>query len=104
MIDHIAELNAQALDIISDCTTKEELMEKLINNKENDGGLAAMFASTAGDAKLNKATNPEYDPESPLGPESTEAQTPDTSGSSPYTVYYSWLTTYGYLFEAGEED
>ena len=104
LIDHIAELNAQALDAIKDCTNKEELMEKLINNKENDGGLAAMFGSAAGDVKLNKATNPEYDPESPLGPESEEEQTPDKSGSSPYTVYYSWLTTYGYLAEDEAED
>mgnify|MGYP003292733451 CR=1 FL=1 len=55
------------------------------------------------DEKLNKATNPEYDPEQPLGPDVTD-QTPDPSGSSPYTVYQTWLTTYGYAYVPATED
>jgi hypothetical protein len=31
-------------------------------------------------------------------------QTPDTSGSSPYAVYQTWLTTYGYLYTPAVED
>jgi hypothetical protein len=104
LIDHIAELNAQALDIINDCTDKEDLMDKLINNRENDGGLAALFNPNGGDVKLFKATNPEYDPEAPVGPDGTESQTPDKSGSSPNTVYYSWLSDYGYMAEEEAED
>jgi hypothetical protein len=54
--------------------------------------------------KLFKATNPEYDPEAPVGPDGTESQTPDKSGSSPNTVYYSWLSDYGYMAEEEAED
>jgi hypothetical protein len=104
LIDHIAELNAQALDIINDCTDKEDLMDKLINNRENDGGLAALFNPNGSDVKRFKATNPEYDPEAPVGPDGTESQTPDKSGSSPNTVYYSWLSDYGYMAEEEAED
>ena len=100
LIDHIAKLNAEALDMISECTDKASLLD-LLNDSET--GFAFLYSSAAEDAKLNKATNPDYDPEAPLGPEA-ENQTPDKSGSSPYTVYYNWLTTYGYLYEAEAED
>jgi hypothetical protein len=79
-------------------------MDKLINNRENDGGLAALFNPNGSDVKLFKATNPAYDPEAPVGPDGTESQTPDKSGSSPNTVYYSWLSDYGYMAEEEAED
>ena len=65
---------------------------------ENDtNGLKKIFSGSAGDVKLNKATNPAYDPSIPAGPDvPIESQTPDTSGSSPYTVYQNWLNQYGY--------
>ena len=93
LIDHIKELNAKALEMIDECTTKEELMSLM---SDSEDGFVAMFSSSAADKKLNKATNSAYDPSMPLGPEATE-QEPDPDGSSPYAVYYTWLTTYGYL-------
>ena len=101
LIDHIAELNAYALDKINECTDKESLLDVIT---DAEAGLVYKLSGAAEDEKLNKAINPEYDPENPLGPESEEVQTPDKSGSSPYTVYYSWLTTYGYLAEEEAED
>ena len=100
LIDHIKTLNAETLALINECATKEDLMSLMSDNTD---GLIRKHASSAGDVKLNKATNPTYDPEMPLGPEVQE-QTPDTSGSSPYAVYQTWLTTYGYLYTPAVED
>ena len=100
LIDHIAKLNADALDMISECTDKAALLD-LLNDSE--AGFDYLFSSRAEDVKLDKATNPEYDPENPGG-EGAENQTPDKSGSSPYTVYMNWLSTYGYLYEEEAED
>ena len=101
LIDHIAELNASARDQIRECTDKESLLDLITNN---ESGFAYQFSTLAADEKLNKAINPEYDPESPMGPDYEGEQTPDLSGSSPYTVYYSWLDTYGYMVAEAEED
>jgi hypothetical protein len=43
---------------------------------------------------LEKAINSAYDPD--------EAK--DPSGHSPYAVYYTWLTDYGYLYTPSVED
>ncbi len=92
LIDHIRELNNQALAMIDECTNKEELLALLSDEEE---GFPALYTSKAKDKVLNKATNPTYNPEEPNGPDS---DTPaDPNGSSPYAVYYTWLTTYGYL-------
>ncbi len=102
LIDHIAELNAEALDLISECSDKDALMDLMSDTSD---GLHYMFSSSSGDTKLNKATNSEYDPELPQGENvPVDQQTVDTSGSSPYTVYQGWLSSYGYLAEEVSED
>lgn len=100
LIDHIAQLNAETLALIEECTNKADLMALMSDTQD---GLIRKFAGSSGDAKLNKATNKAYDPEAPLGPDVPD-QTPDKSGSSPYTVYQTWLTTYGYAYVAATED
>lgn len=94
LIDHIKELNEEALALIEECTTKDELMDLMSDTTD---GFIRMYSSSAGDVKLNKATNPAYDPELPLGPDVPD-QTADRSGSSPYTVYQEWLNAYGYAY------
>lgn len=100
LIDHIKELNAEALALINECTNKADLMSLMSDTTD---GLVRKHSASAGDSKLNKAVNPAYDPEQPLGPEIAD-QTPDASGSSPYTVYQTWLTTYGYAYVPATED
>lgn len=100
LIDHIKELNAEALALINECTNKADLMSLMSDTTD---GLIRKHSASAGDSKLNKAVNPAYDPEQPLGPEIAD-QTPDASGSSPYTVYQTWLTTYGYAYVPATED
>jgi hypothetical protein len=101
LIDRIKEMNAETLAMIEECNTKEDLMALMSNTED---GLIRKHAASAGEEKLNKATNPAYNPELPLGPDGGEEQTPDTSGSSPYTVYQTWLTTYGYAYTPSTED
>ena len=100
LIDEIKRLNAETLVLINECTNKEDLMSLMSDTTD---GLIRKHSASAGNAKLNKATNPTYDPEAPLGPEVAD-QTPDASGSSPYAVYQTWLTTYGYLYTPSVED
>ena len=100
LIDHIAKLNAETLALLDECTNKSDLLA-LMNDPQD--GLIRKHSGSAGDTKLNKATNSAYDPESPLGPDVPD-QTPDKSGSSPYTVYQNWLTTYGYAYVPATED
>ena len=71
-------------------------LDYLINNDTN--GLKKALAASAGDVKLNKATNSNYDPSMPQGPEGPAEQVADNSGSSPYTIYQRWLTQYGYAY------
>ena len=89
--------------MISECSDKASLLDLL---SDADDGFVYMFGSGAADEKLNKAIDPEYDPDSPPNPDpsSDEVMPADKSGSSPYTVYYTWLTDCGYLFEDGAED
>ena len=101
LIDRIKEMNAETLAMINECSTKEDLMALMSDTTD---GLIRKHAASAGEEKLNKATNPAYNPEQPLGPESDVDQAPDTSGSSPYTVYQTWLTTYNYLYTPSAED
>lgn len=102
LIDHIKELNAEALALIEECDNKDDLMS-LMGDTSDSLSFIRKYSASAGDTKLNKATNSAYDPEQPLGPEVAD-QTPDTSGSSPYTVYQTWLTTYGYAYVPTAED
>ena len=100
LIDEIKRLNAEALAMINECGNKDDLMSLMSDTTD---GLIRKHSASAGNVKLNKATNPTYDPEAPLGPDVAD-QTPDTSGSSPYAVYQTWLTTYGYLYTPAVED
>ena len=100
LIDEIKRLNAETLAMINECGDKADLMSLMSDTTD---GLIRKHSASAGNVKLNKATNPTYDPEAPLGPDVAD-QTPDTSGSSPYAVYQTWLTTYGYLYTPAVED
>ncbi len=95
LINHINALSADAWKQINACASMDDL-DYLLNNDTN--GLKKVLASSAGDVKLNKATNSSYDPSMPQGPDGPAEQVADTSGSSPYTIYQRWLTQYGYAY------
>ena len=95
LIDRLNELSAEAMGLLQECADKATLSDLLNNDVD---GLKKKYTSSSGDSKLTKALNSAYDPEMPLGPEvPAEEQSPDPHGESPYTVYTSWLNTYGYL-------
>ncbi len=95
LINHINTMSEDIWKQINACASMDDL-DYLMNNDTN--GLKKILAASAGDVKLNKATNPSYDPSMPQGADGPAEQVADTSGSSPYTVYQSWLTQYGYAY------
>ncbi len=100
LIDHIAELNEQIKGYIDECLNKDELMALM---SEGGDSLIRKLAPSSGDVKLNKATDPAYDPDNPSKDPSVEMAA-DPSGHSPYTVYQTWLNNYGYAFVPSAED
>ena len=99
LIENVNILSQQTLEKINACQTYEEL-DELVNTTTD--GLADSLRPSRNPTiifpgfddpvvvNLNKYCNNAYDPSSAEGGE-------DTSGESPYTVYYNWLSTYGYL-------
>ncbi len=100
------ELARQTQAKIDDCADYDELYE-LIENKTSGlcstlAGNPQMYIEGFPDpitVNLNKLTNPQYDTASGLG-EGPDGPIADLNGESPYTIYYSWMTTYGFLPKA----
>ncbi len=96
LLDYIKQLNAEAQVLIGECSNKEDLVVLMT---DADNGFMNIYtaAGATNKDKMKKALNAAYDPASPGG-ENSEIELPaDTSGSSPYTVYYEWLTEFKYL-------
>ncbi len=99
LLDFIKQCNADAREAIAGCDSKEDL---LIQMTDTDNGFMNVFSEAGakkkyGIDKMAKALNEKYDPSSPAGENAEVELPPDTSGSSPYTVYYEWLTESKYL-------
>ena len=86
LIDHIAELNEDALIRINACTNRKELEEVMHGGSDS---FSKIYAVTA-DALLQKACDGAYDPETDKGAESARS-------SSPAAVYRAWQKAYGYF-------
>ncbi|MBE6557787.1 MAG: hypothetical protein E7661_02075 [Ruminococcaceae bacterium] len=96
LINEMNKLSEETWNKIMDCASMDDLKYLLENTTD---GLAKSLAASAGNVKLNKATNPAYDPSMPQGADvPAEEQVADTSGSSPYTIYQNWLNQYGYAY------
>ncbi len=98
LIDFIKRLNQEAQELIDACGNSKDAL--LVQMNDVDNGFVTIFSASGSKAKYNvdkmsKALNAVYDPSMPGGANST--QPPDTSGSSPYTVYYEWLVECDYL-------
>ena len=92
LIDEIKRLNAETLALIEECTDKADLLSLM--SDADDGLIRKLDPSKTTNKKLEKAIDSAFDPDAAK----------DTSGSSPYAVYYTWLTTYGYLYTPSVED
>ena len=92
LIDEIKRLNAETLEMIEECSNKDELMSLMSDTV--DGLIVKHDPSKTANEKLEKAVNSLYDPDAAN----------DKSGHSPYAVYYTWLTDYGYLYTPSVED
>ncbi len=97
LIDYIKSLNKEAQELILDCRTKEALVLLMT---DTDNGFMSIYTATGASnkEKMKKALSNNYDPSAPYASETPDiTPQPDPSGSSPYTVYYEWLTEYKYL-------
>ena len=92
LIDEIKRLNAETLAQIEECSNKDDLMSLM--SDATDGLIVQHDPIKTPNEKLEKAINSLYDPDTAN----------DKSGNSPYAVYYTWLTTYGYLYTPSVED
>ena len=92
LIDEIKRLNAETLALIEECTDKADLLSLM--SDADDGLIRKLDPSKTTNKKLEKAIDSAFDPDAAKDP----------SGSSPYAVYYTWLTTYGYLYTPSVED
>ena len=78
--------------LIEECTNKADLLSLM--SDADDGLIRKLDPAKTTNKKLEKAIDSAFDPDAAK----------DTSGSSPYAVYYTWLTTYGYLYTPSVED
>ncbi len=86
LLQKLDEYTAEILGKIEMCTTYAEL-EVYVN-----GTLAEIMSydTTPNGVRLDKLTNKNY------STANGNSGDPDMSGESPYAVYYSWLTAFGY--------
>lgn len=98
MIHKLKQYAQEAQEGIDECLTMADLKELL--ETDDDSYKSRYTTSNKNYPELKKATNSNYDPASPLGPEAAD-QTPDLNGESPYTIYYKWMTNNGYLPTGG---
>ena len=100
---------AFTLKKINDCDSYEELYELI---EDDTVGLKVSLADGSNpkypgkdqdgkdmDITVNfkKLTNKAYDTATGGGPDPSGNVTADTNGESPYTIYYNWLVTYGFV-------
>ncbi len=100
-LDLCKRLSAELYDSINDPTLSyDELKSKLdelsLNyTGEEDVSYKFLGEENATAIRITKLTNNDYNVATGLG--SPEEPEMDPDGESPYTIYYKWLVTYGYL-------
>lgn len=93
-LERCATLSEKTWELIAGKNVTYEMLKTRLSA---DGELATNFKrenveiSDGVNVRLDKLTNKAYDMNTGAGGE------PDTSGESPYTIYYRWLTDFGYL-------
>ncbi len=99
LLKNVNELARQTLAEIADCATYEELYKLVADETTGYAqtlkGDVQIYLEGVTDAVTvrlsSKLTKTDYDTGTGLGGE------PDKNGESPNTIYYNWMTTYGFL-------
>ena len=94
LLSNMVELSRQTLLKVDDCVTYEELCELIAELGDGYAKDPQMYIEGYKDpitVRLSKLTNKAYDTATGNSGEA------DPSGESPYTVYYNWMTTYGFV-------
>lgn len=92
LIDKMTVKSAEIQERLDACTNINELNDLIEALKEE------LKESTKDNAWIKKANNPAYDPDAAAETLETEDPSDDdlSKGHSPYTIYFNWLTEYGY--------
>lgn len=87
----------QRLDACTNINEVNDLIEVLSNNTNGE-------LKESNNAWIQKAKNPAYDPSADKtnGTEDDVSDDDKTEGNSPYTIYFNWLTEYGYDIPAAQ--
>ena len=106
LMGNVNILTEQTLSKINDCDSYEELYELVEAEKvglnytlvpaNNPTIILEEFPDPIG-VNLNKMTNKAYDTATGGGVDGSGAPIADPYGESPYTIYYNWLLTYGFV-------
>ena len=94
LLNNMVELSRQTLLKVDDCVTYEELCELITELGDAYAKDPQMYIEGYKDpitVRLSKLTNKAYDTATGNSGEA------DPSGESPYTIYYNWMTTYGFV-------
>ena len=92
LIDKMTVKSAEIQERLDACTNINELNDLIEALKEE------LKESTKDNAWIKKANNSAYDPDAAADTLSDEDTSNDdmSKGHSPYTIYFNWLTEYGY--------
>ena len=106
LMTNVNTLTEQTLKKINDCDSFAELYE-LVEAEEvgfnytlvpaNNPTIILPGIPDPVGVNLNKMTNKAYDTATGGGVDASGAPLADTYGESPYTIYYTWLTNYGFV-------
>ena len=106
LMKNISTLTEQTLAKIGACDSYEELCELVQDEKvglcftldpaNNPTIIIEGYKDPIG-VNLKKMCNKAYDTATGGGVDSSGAPLADTNGESPYTIYYNWLVTYGFV-------
>ena len=106
LMGNVNILTEQTLSKIDDCDSFEELYELVEAEEvglghtltpENNPTIILEGIPDPVGVNLKKMTNKAYDTATGGGVDGSGAPIADTYGESPYTIYYNWLLTYGFV-------
>lgn len=106
LLNNVSILTEQTLKKINACESYEELYElveaadiglKVTLVPENNPTIILPGIPDPVAVNLKKMTNSAYDTSTGGGVDSSGAPIADLNGESPYTIYYNWLVTYGFV-------
>lgn len=90
MLENLSNYSAYILDMLDECVDFDELNETIKGFEKN----MPLYKSEDGDFPFDTVFSKLMDTSYDTG---ANPEKPDLNGESPYTIYYSWMSSFGYL-------